>query len=118
MAWNTWTVTLQLVHFAERIGLKLATFTVVNLISIIIYALITVRLLYFFLVQLRVATAFSYNLFVTSGRHSQKKGTDVGEPTRGSASKFLTFQKFIQLSDSCSGRDDRSLPLPCTPHGK
>ncbi len=45
MACNWWTITLWLVHFAERIGGKLATFTVVNLIASISYALITEALM-------------------------------------------------------------------------
>ncbi len=39
MALNTWTVMLRLVHFAEGIGGKLATFADVNLIANISYAL-------------------------------------------------------------------------------
>ncbi len=50
MAWNMWTVTLWLVHFAERIGGKLSALTVFNLIANISYAVITVALFYFFLV--------------------------------------------------------------------
>ncbi len=48
MAWNTWTVMLWLVHSAKRLGGKLATFTVFNLIANIIYTVITVALFYFF----------------------------------------------------------------------
>ncbi len=59
MASNKWTVTLWLVHFAERIGGTLATCTVVNLIANISYTLITVALLFFpLVVQLHVAMAF------------------------------------------------------------
>ncbi len=45
-AWNAWTETLWLVHFAERIGGKLATFTGVNFIANISYAMMTLVLLY------------------------------------------------------------------------
>ncbi len=48
IAWNMWTVTFLLVHFAEGTGGKLATFTVVNLIANISHALITVQFLCFF----------------------------------------------------------------------
>ncbi len=56
MAGETWTVWI--VHFAERIEGKLATFTVCYLIDTISYALITIVLLFFLVVQLRVAMAF------------------------------------------------------------
>ncbi len=44
---DTWTVTIWLVHFAERTGGKLVTFPVVNLIASINYALITVAPFFF-----------------------------------------------------------------------
>ncbi len=47
------------VHFAQRIGGKLATFTVVNLMANISYALITVALLFFLVVQLHVTMALN-----------------------------------------------------------
>ncbi len=40
----------------------------------------------FFLVQLHVAMAFSDALFATSYRYSEKKGPDIGEFSRCSAS--------------------------------
>ncbi len=46
MAWNTLTVTLWLVHFAETVGGKLATFADANFIANISYALSTVALLF------------------------------------------------------------------------
>ncbi len=84
MAWNRWAVTLSFVHFAERIGGKLATFTVINLIANISYALVTVALPFFPNVQLCVAMAFRCS--ACNFREAQEKGTDVGESSSCSAS--------------------------------
>ncbi len=75
ISWNMWTVTLWLVHFAERNGNKLATFTVVNLIANISYDLITVKLLLFLSLCCCVLP-----------RHSEGKGTDICKSSRCSAS--------------------------------
>ncbi len=55
---------------------QLATFTVVNLVVNINNVLITVQLLYFLVC---VSPWHSDALFAYSGRHSEEKGTDVGE---------------------------------------
>ncbi len=81
MAWSMCTVTLWLVHFAERTGGRLATFTVFNLLANISYTLITVALFYFFPVCL--SPWHSDALFATSVR---TEGSDLGESAHGCAS--------------------------------
>ncbi len=121
MAWKT-KKTVWVVHFADRIGGKLATFTVDNLKANASYALITAALLSVFYLLCCCVSPWRSDLCMPRCAGTERKnGTDAGESTRCSVStvrarigrpKFLTCQKFIWPSGDHLGADDRpSLPL-------
>ncbi len=116
IAWNMWTVTLWLVHFAERTGGRLATFTAVNLKANISYGLITVVLLYLFSFLLCncVSPWHSDALFATLGRRHKGKSTDVGELIHCSAS--TVWEPVRNVSDFLTAARERMIGSRSPPY--